>query len=47
MSKITMKIPETIHRKLRTVQGLTGDKTLYDVINRVIDSYIEIINKKR
>lgn len=46
--KITMKIDETVHRKLQVAKGLLGVKTFGEAIQVLAEEYIEKhIGKKK
>jgi len=47
MGKVTLKILERIHQKLRIVQGMLGVKTLGDAIEKLADDFIELNKRKK
>lgn len=47
MLKVTIKILDGIHRKLRMVQAILGVKTLGDAIEHLCDDFIELHNRKK
>lgn len=39
--KVTMKVPENVHRKIQIMKGMLGTKTYYDAIEILIDEAME------
>lgn len=39
--KVTMKVPDSIHRKIQILKGMLGSKTYYDAIEQIIDETLE------
>ena len=47
MDKVTLKIFDRIHRKIRIIQAKLGVKTLGDAIEQMCDEYLERANRKK